>query len=60
MVISQSVEDLSLGVFIATLFQSKNVSQGIAHIAEYCAKIPMSSEEACMGFLMNYGKPPGS
>ncbi len=45
------VEDLSLGVFIATIFHSKNVSQGITHIAEYCAKMPMSSEQACMGFF---------
>ncbi len=49
--VSLSVEDPSLGVFIATLFQSKNLSQGIAHIADYCAKTPMSSEQACMDFF---------
>ena len=49
--VSLSVEDPSLGVFIAPLFESKNVSQGIALIAEYCAKTPMSSEQACIDFF---------
>ncbi len=49
--LSLSVEDPFLSVFIATLFQSKNLSQGIAHIAEYCAKTPMSSEQACIDFF---------
>jgi len=49
--ISLSVEDPFLGVFIATIFHSKNLFQGIALIAEYCAKTPMSSEQASMDFF---------
>ncbi len=49
--ISLSVEDPSLGFFIATIFQSKNLSQGIAYVSAYCAKTPMSSEQACMDFF---------